>query len=363
MAQLRIPGPTPLPPEVLAIMGKQMINHRGGEFHDMLTAVTNNLKTIYQTKNDLYVLTGSGTGGMEAAAVNMLSPGDKVLSVSIGVFGDRFASIMTAFGANVIKCNFEMGKAADPEVVRKAIKDNPDVKAVVITQNETSTGVTNDMQALSKVVHEYDKLLIMDGISGLGSINCPVDDWNIDIAIGGSQKGWMAPPGLAFVSINKKGWEYYAKAKMPRFYWDFGKAKQYYDKAENPWTPAVNIIYALTVSLDMLVKEGLPNVWARHARIAKLCRDSAKAMGLKLVAADEKYASNTVSSVYLPSGIDYKALSKNIREEFKITITGGQGALDGKIFRIGHLGWVSEQDIKECWQALGVVLPKMGYKK
>jgi len=363
MAQLRIPGPTPLPPEVLAIMGKQMINHRGAEFHGMLTAVTNNLKAIFQTKNDMLILTGSGTGGMEAATVNMLSPGDKVLSVSIGVFGDRFASILAAFGTNVVKLSFEMGKAADPEVVRKSLKDNPDIKAVVITQNETSTGVTNDVQALAKVIKEFDKLIIMDGISGLGSINCPVDEWGIDIAIGGSQKGWMAPPGMAFVSVSPKAWEYYAKAKMSRFYWDLGKAKQFLAKEENPWTPAVNIIYALTVSLDMLMKEGLQNVFDRHAKIGKLCRESAKAMGLKTVVTDDKYASNTVTSIYLPTGIDYKAMSKNMRDEFKITITGGQGALDGKIFRIGHLGYVSEQDIKECWQALGVILPKMGYKK
>jgi aspartate aminotransferase-like enzyme len=363
MAQLRIPGPTPLPPEVLTIMSKQMINHRGAEYHGIQTAVTNNLKAIYQTKNDLFILTGAGTGGMEAAAVNTLSPGDKVLVVTIGVFGDRFASIAQAFNANVVKLSFEMGKAADPEAVRKALKENPDVKAVVFTQNETSTGVTNDVEALVKVIKEFDKLIIMDGISGLGSINCPIDEWGIDIAIGGSQKGWMAPPGLTFVSVSQKAWEYNAKAKMPRFYWDFGKAKQFAAKEETPWTPNVTALYALSVGLDMLMKEGLPNVWARHAKIAKICRDSAKAMGLKLVAADEKYASNTVTSIYLPAGIDYKALSKNMRDDFKITITGGQGALDGKIFRIGHLGWVSEKDIQECWEALNVVLPKMGYKK
>ncbi len=362
MAQLRIPGPTPLPPEVLAIMGKQMINHRGAEFHAMMTAVTNNLKTIYQTKNDVLTLTGSGTGGLEAAVVNFLSPGDKILSVSIGVFGDRFASIAQAFGAVIIKLNFDMGKAADPEAIRKSLKDNPDIKAVLVTHNETSTGVTNDMQTISRVVHEFDKLLIMDGISGLSSIDCQVDAWNIDVAIGGSQKGWMVPPGLAFISVNQKGWDYFAKAKMPRFYWDLGKAKQYLAKEENPWTPAVNVIYGLTVSLEMILKEGLPNVFARHAKIAKICRDEAKAMGLKLVAADEKYASNTVSSVYLPAGIEYKALSKNMRDEHKITITGGQGALDGKIFRIGHLGWVSESEIKECMAALKAVLTKMGYK-
>jgi aspartate aminotransferase-like enzyme len=344
-------------------MGKQMINHRGAEFHAMLTAVTNNLKAIYQTKNDVYVLTGSGTGGLEAGIVNMFSPGDKVLSVSIGVFGDRFASIAKAFGADVIKCSFEMGQAADPAVIRKALQDNPGIVGVIVTQNETSTGVTNDMQAIAKVVHDFDKLLVMDGISGLSSINCPVDEWGIDVAIGGSQKGWMVPPGLTFASVSPKAWEYYNKAKMPRFYWDFGKAKQYLAKEENPWTPAVNIIYALTVSLDMIMQEGLQNCFARHAKIAKMCRESAKAMGLKLVAADEKYASNTVSSVYLPAGIEYKALSKNMREEYQITITGGQGALDGKIFRIGHLGWVSEQDIKECWEALAKVLTRMGYKQ
>jgi aspartate aminotransferase-like enzyme len=363
MSQLRIPGPTPCPPEVLAIMSKQMINHRGSEFHGMLTAVTNNLKAIYQTRSDMLVLTGSGTGGLEAGVVNFMSPGDKVLSVSIGVFGDRWANIAKAFGANVIKLNFEMGKAADAEAIRKSLIENPDIKIVMVTQNETSTGVTNDIQTISKVVHEYDKLLLMDGISGLSSIDCPVDAWNIDVAIGGSQKGWMVPPGLAFVSVNQKGWEYFAKARMPRFYWDLGKAKEYLAKEENPWTPAVNIIYGLTVSLDMIMKEGLQNVFARHARIARICRDEAKALGLKLVAENEKFASNTVSSVYLPPGIDYKTLSKNMREDYKITITGGQGALDGKIFRIGHLGWVSEADIKECMTALKGTLSKMGYKK
>jgi aspartate aminotransferase-like enzyme len=361
MAQLRIPGPTPLPPEVLAIMSKQMINHRAAEFHGMMTDVTNKIKQIYQTKNDLYILTGSGTGGLEAAVVNMLSPGDPILSVSIGVFGDRFANIATAFGAKVTKLSFEMGKAADPEAVRKALKENPDVKAVLITHNETSTGITNDLAALSKVVKEFNKLLMVDCVSSLGSVNCPVDEWGLDVAISGSQKGWMAPPGMAFVSLSPKAWEFYGKAKMPRFYWDFGSAKKYLDKEETPWTPAITTIYALTVGLDMLIKEGLQNIFARHARVAKATRDGVKAMGLKQVA-DGKYASNTVTAVWLPPGIEYKALSKKLREDHKVVITGGQGALDGKIFRIGHLGWVDEKDIEECMVALKAVLPQMGYK-
>ena len=362
MAQLRIPGPTPLPPEVLAIMSKQMINHRGAEYHAMMTDITNKLKAMFQTKNDLFILTGSGTGGLEAAVVNMLSPGDEVLVVSIGVFGDRFASIATAFGAKVTKLSFEMGKAADPEALRKALKDNPNYTAVIMTHNETSTGITNDLAALSKIVRESGKLLIVDCVSSMGSVNCPVDEWGIDVAISGSQKGWMAPPGLTFVSVSPKAWEYHARAKMPRFYWDFSAAKKYLAKEETPWTPAVTAIYALTVGLDMLTKEGLQNIFDRHARVGKATRDGVKTLGLKQVA-EEKYASNTVTAVWLPAGIEYKTLSKIMREEFKITITGGQGALDGKIFRIGHLGWVNEKDIKECIEALGAVLAKMGYKK
>jgi aspartate aminotransferase-like enzyme len=361
MTQLRIPGPTPLPPEVLKIMGKQMINHRAAEFHGMVRDVTTKLKTIYQTKNDLYLLTGSGTGGLETAVVNLFSPGDPILSISIGEFGERFAKIANAFGAKVTKVNFDYGTAADPDKVRQAIKDNPDVKAVLITHNETSTGITNDLKSLSKVVKDANKLLVVDCISSMGSINCPVDEWGIDVAISGSQKGWMAPPGMAFISMSPKAWEFYANSRMPRFYWDLGAAKKYLEKEETPWTPAVNIVYALTVGLDILMKEGLQNIFARHAKIALACRQGVKAIGLKQVA-EEKYASNTVTAVYLPPGIDYKTFAKNMLTEKDVIITGGQGPLDGKIFRIGHLGWVSEADIKECMDAIKYVLPKMGYK-
>ena len=361
MAQLRIPGPTPLPPAVLQSMTKQMINHRAAEFHQMMTDVTAKLKQIYQTKNDLYILTGSGTGGMEAAIVNMLSPGDKVLAVSIGNFGNRFANIAQTFGANVVKLNFEMGKAAEPDAVRGALQKNPDVKAVLITHNETSTGITNDLATLARVVKEFDKLLIADCVSSMGSINCPVDEWKLDVAVSGSQKGWMAPPGLAFVSVSPKAWEFFNQAKMPRFYWDFGKAKKYLEKEETPWTPGITTVYALSTGLDILMKEGLQNIFARHARVARATREGVKALGLKQLA-DEKFASNTVTAVWLPSGIEYKALSKMLREEKEVVITGGQDTLEGKIFRIGHLGWVEEKDIKECMDALRYVLPKLGYK-
>jgi aspartate aminotransferase-like enzyme len=360
MTQLRIPGPTPLPPEVLQIMSKQMINHRGAEFHKILMDITNKLKTIFQTKNDVFIMTSSGTGGMETAVVNTMSPGDKVLAISIGNFGNRFATIAKTYGANVVKLDFEMGTAADPITVRKALEFNPDVKVVLITHNETSTGITNDLASLSKIVKDFDKLLVVDCVSSLGSINCPVDEWGIDVAVSGSQKGWMAPPGLSFVSMSPKAWEANSKAKMPRFYWDLVSAKKYLEKEETPWTPGITTVFALSVGLDMLIKEGLQNIFARHARIAKLTRDGIRAIGLKQVA-DEKFASNTVTAVWLPKGIEYKTLSSMMRDEKQVIITGGQDTLDGKIFRLGHLGWVNEADIKECLDALKYVLPKMGY--
>ena len=360
MAQLRIPGPTPCPPEVLEAMAWPMINLRGPEYKKMIYEVTDKLKEVFQTKYDLYILTGSGTGGLEAGVVNMLSPGDKVLSVSIGVFGDRWANIARTFGAEVIPCDFEWGRAADPAVVAGAIRANPDVKAVMVTHNETSTGVTNDLGAISRVVKDAGKLLLVDAISSLSSIDLPTDKWGCDVVISGSQKGWMVPPGLAFVSVSPAAWEAFEKAKMPRFYWDFGKAKSYLEKGENPWTPAVSVMFALTVSLDMILKEGIKNTFARHSRIGQMTRDGIKKLGLSIFA-DDKYASNTVSSVAIPEGVDGKKMRQLMQSDHGIVLAGGQQRLDGKIFRIGHLGLVSEKEIEELLAALKETLPKVGF--
>jgi len=362
MEQLRIPGPTPLPDKVLQACGRQMINHRGGEFQQMLNDITAKLKTLFQTKNDVYLLTGSGTGGMEAAVVNTLSPGDKVLSVSVGVFGDRFGNIAKQFGADVTPLSFEWGKAADVDAVRKALQANPQIKAVLVTHNETSTGVTNDLKAINAVAKEFGKLLLVDAISSLGSIELPVDDWHCDVAVTGSQKGWMAPPGLTMVSVSPEAWKAHATAKMPRFYWDFTRAKNYFEKGQTPWTPAIPIVYALAVSLDMMLKEGLPNIIARHVRVGKATREGVKSLGLPLFA-DEKYASNTVTAVAVPEGLDSNKLRKILREEYKVVVSGGQQKLEGKIFRIGHLGWVTENDIKTVISALKKALPQAGFVK
>jgi len=361
MEKLRIPGPTPLPNEVLQAMSKQMINHRGDEFEKILNEITANLQQLFQTKNDVYLLTGSGTGGMEAAIVNTLSPGDKVLSVSIGVFGERFASIAEQFGAEVIPLRFEWGKAADVDAIRKALQAEPQIKAVLVTHNETSTGVTDDLAAVSSAVKEFDKLLLVDAISSLGSIALPVDDWHLDVAVTGSQKGWMAPPGLAMVSMSQKAWQAHSKAKMPRFYWDFGKAKSYFERGQTPWTPSVTTVYALAVSLEMMLKEGLTNIIARHTRVGKATRDGIKSLGLSLFA-EESHASNTVTAIAASNGLDTKKLVKLLREEHQVILAGGQQSLEGKIFRIGHLGWVNEKDIEEVISTLRVVLPQAGFR-
>jgi aspartate aminotransferase-like enzyme len=361
MERLRIPGPTPCPDEVLQAMTKQMINHRGPEFGQILNEVTSQLKEAFQTSNDVFLLTGSGTGGLEAAVVNTLSPGDKVLSVSIGVFGERFATIAQQFGAEIIPLQFEWGKAADIDPIRRALKAEPDIRAVLVTHNETSTGVTNDLAQISAVVKEFDKLLLIDAISSLSSINLPVDDWHCDVVVTGSQKGWMVPPGLAMVSVSEDAWRAHKKAKMPRFYWDFTKAKSYLEKGQTPWTPGMTIVFALSVSLKMMLAEGLANVFARHTRVANRARESVKSLGLPLFA-DEKYASNTVTSVAGAGGLDIIKMLRIMREEHQIVLGGGQLSLGGKIFRIGHMGWVAEEDIDVVISALKVVLPQAGFR-
>ena len=361
MEQLRIPGPTPLPNEVLQAMTKQMINHRGEEFGQMLNGVTDNLKQLFQTKGDVFLLTASGTGGLEAAIVNTLSPGDKVLSASIGVFGERFASIAEQFGAEVIPLRFEWGKAADVDAIRRALQAEPKIKAVLATHNETSTGVTNDLASISSVVKEFDKLLLVDAISSLGSINLPVDDWHCDVTVTASQKGWMVPPGLAMVSVSQEAWQAYSTARMPRFYWDFTQAKSYLEKGQTPWTPAISTVFALSVSLEMMLKEGLPNIIARHAQVGRAVREGIKSLELSLFA-EEGYASNTVTAVRSSNGLEVQKMLRILREEHQVVLAGGQQRLAGKIFRIGHLGWVTEDDIETVISALRVVLPKAGFR-
>ena len=355
--QLRVPGPTPCPPQALQAMGRQMINHRGGDFAKLLHSTTEKLKQAFQTKGDVFILTSSGTGGMEAAIVNTLSPGDRVLSVSNGAFSERFADIAEQYGAQVTRLSFEWGKAIDLDAVEKALKADGAIKAVLATHNETSTGMTNRLGDISSIVRKFDKLLLVDAISSLGCIDLPTDNWQCDVVVTGSQKGWMAPPGLAMVSVSEKAWQANAQAKMPRYYWDLSKAKDFLQKGQTPWTPAISLLYALDATLDLILNEGLNNIFARHARVAQMAREGVKSLGLSLFP-DEEYASNTVTAVNAADNIDIPKLIQVLREEYDVVIAGGQRKLAGKIFRIGHLGSVDEDDIKSVLGALSKALPR-----
>ena len=355
--QLRIPGPTPVPDAVLKAVARPMTDHRNKDFKELIIRVTDKIKKIFQTENDLLMLTSSGTGGLEAAVVNFLSPGDKVLAVIIGNFGERFADIARSYGADVIPLEFEWGTAADPAAVRQALQDNPGIKAVLMTHNETSTGVTNDISALNAVVKEFGKLTLVDSISGLGSLDLPVDKLGLDVVVAGSQKGWMVPPGLAMVAVSERAWKANAEARMPRYYFDLAKARKMLADGETPWTPAISIFYGFDTATDMMLKEGLPSIFARHVKVAEFTRSQVKARGLELLVRDEKVASNVVTAVKA-GDINVSKLRQILREDSKVYIAGGQGKLKAKVFRIGHLGYVAQKDIEEVFRALDKAIPR-----
>ncbi|MCC7363077.1 MAG: alanine--glyoxylate aminotransferase family protein [Dehalococcoidia bacterium] len=357
---LRIPGPTPCPEEVLLAGAHQMMNHRGPEFAQVLRRVTDGLNWMFGSSSDVLSITTSGTGGLETAVVNTLSPGDKVLSVSIGSFGDRLRNIAKTYGAEIVPYTLEWGEAAKPAEVARLLDENPGVKAVLVTHNETSTGVTNPLEAIAKEVRARDRLIVVDAVSSMSSVPCPVERWDLDVVVSGSQKGWMVPPGLAFVYMSERAWAANAEAKMPRFYFDAAKTRDSLAKLQNPWTPAMSIYFALDKAFELMRAEGLESIFTRHEAIASYTRERVKSWGLSLVPVEEQYASNTVTAVWWPEGIDGKALSKRAREEFGVVLGGGQGKLEGKICRVGHLGWVNKQDVSD---ALDIVEKLLGEAK
>ena len=357
---LRTPGPTPLPPEVRLALGHDMIDHRGVEFGELIGEVTAGLKEMFRTRNDLLMLTGSGTGGLEAAVANLFSPAEKVLSISIGYFGDRFASICRAFGLDLVRLDYPQGEAADPAAVAAALKQHPDITSVLVTHNETSTGTTNDLPAIAQVVKSADKLFVVDAISSIGSIPLDTDALGCDVVISGSQKSWMIPPGLVFVAVSPRAWEAHARSRLPRFYWDFTEAKASADKQMTPWTPAISLFFALQASLRLLQAEGLEAVIARHARLGDYVRGRLEQLDLALLVKDRARASNTVTAFWVPGGSDANLVQRRLRDEFEVHLAGGQGELAGRILRLGHLGYVQEADLAEALDALQAVLTPAG---
>ncbi len=357
---LRIPGPTPIPEEVLEASAAQMMNHRGPEFAQILRRVTDGLNWVFGSSSDVLSVTSSGTGGLEMAIVNTLSPGDHVLAVSIGSFGDRLRSIAKTYGAEVTSYATEWGEAADPAEIGRLLDADASLKAVLVTHNETSTGVTNPLEAIAAEVRKHDRLIIVDGVSSVSSIPCPVERWGLDVVVSGSQKGWMVQPGLAFLYMSERAWAANAEAKMPRFYFDAAKTRDAIAKLQTPWTPALSIYYAMDRAFEMMRAEGLEGIFTRHEAIAAYTRGLVKSLGLRLVPVDERFASNTVTAVWWPDGIDGKAIGKRAREEHGVVLGGGQGKLEGKIFRVGHLGWVSKEDVASALDVVEKLLAEAG---
>jgi aspartate aminotransferase-like enzyme len=362
VVNLRVPGPTPCPEDILLAGAQQMINHRGPEFSDIIQRVHSGLQRVFQTENQIAILTSSGTGAMEAAIVNTLSPGDRILMISIGVFGDRFCQIAEAYGVEIVKPDFPYGSFAKSEVVEEILAEDPSIKAVAVTHNETSTGVTNDLESLAGIIKRFDKLLLVDAISSLGCLPLETDTWGCDVVMTASQKGFMVPPGLAFVSVSPRAIEASKSSRIPRFYLDFERHLSYFQRGQTPWTPAVSILVALDKALEKMLGEGMEAIYLRHVTVANQTRLGVKALGLELFSEDENYASNSVTAVKVPEGVDARSLLNILRTEHDVVLAGGQGpAMEGKVFRIGHLGFVSEEDIRGVLTALEIVLPQVGF--
>lgn len=345
-AQLRMPGPTPLPAAVRKACSDQMISHRSPEFAQLYREIEARLAPIFGTHGDVFILTVSGTGGMEACVANTLSPGDKVLAVSIGVFGDRFAEIARVYGADVIDLAFPLGQAADPTQVAQALQAHPDCRVVLVTHNETSTAVTNDMAAISQAVaasRSNPPLLVVDAVSSFGAIPCHMDQWCCDMMLTASQKACMAPPGLSMIAVGPRAWPIIEQARSPRFYLDLRAAKKYADRDNTPYTPAVSAFYGLRQALELMEQEGLEAIYARHGRVARKLRQGLQALGYELVA-DEAHASDSITAVYFPTGVTGEAFMARLATA-GLSVGGGQGALKGKAFRIAHMGYVSEAAI------------------
>jgi len=357
---LLAPGPTPVPSEVLLAMSAPIIHHRSPDFLPVLDAAKKGLQWLYQTKNDVLILCSSGTGGMVGSVNNFFSQGDKVIVINGGKFGERWTKICQSYGLKVDEIMVEWGYAIKPEIVEKKLKKDKDIKGVFVQASETSTGVYHEINALASIVKKYeDTLLIVDAISALVAHDLRTDEWEIDIMVGGSQKGLMLPPGLAFVSVSEKAWKKSETSKLPRFYFNFKKERENLAKNQTNFTSPVTLIIGLNESLKMLQKEGLVNVFKRHERLAHATRKAVQALGLELYSKDSP--SNAVTAIMTPPGIDGQAVYKNLREKYGITAAGGQDRARGKIFRIAHLGYVDRFDVITAIAGIEMVLKGMGH--
>lgn len=357
---LLTPGPTPVPPEFALAMARPIIHHRTSEYRAVFEEVIKGLKYVFQTQNDVFTFASSGTGAMEAAVVNLFSPKDKVITVQGGKFGERWTELCQSYGIEAITLDVTWGEAVEPGKITEILKRDPHIKAVLITLCETSTGAVNDVKAISEGIKNYPAVLVVDAISALASIELRTDAWGVDVVVAGSQKGLMLPPGLAFLSISPKAWNLVSQAKCPRYYFDLREAKKALDKIDTPFTPAVTLVVGLREALNMIQKEGLENIWARHAKMAKATRAAMLVLGLELFA--PRASSDAVTAVKVPQGLDGENLVKTLRQKYGVSIAGGQAELKGKVFRIAHMGYITPEDILLTISCLEIALNEMGYK-
>lgn len=361
---LMIPGPTPVPESVLLAMAKHPIGHRSGEFSDILKEVYADLKWVFQTKNEVFIYAASGTGAMEAALSNLVNQGDKVLSLVIGNFGARWAKIAQSRGAVVEKLEVELGGVINPEDLKERLaKDTKkEFKIVTLTHSETSTGAKNDIKALCEIIKKHGAISVVDGVTSVGCMDVKMDEWGIDVLVSGSQKGFMIPPGLAFLTANKRAWDVYEKCMYPSFYFDWKAHKNAVLEETTPWTPAVNLVFALHEALKIMKKEGLNNIFDRHKKLALGLRKAIRALGLELFVKDDENASYAITSILPPKGVSVPDIRKAFKNDFDIVVANGQNTLKDKIFRMGTLGFVSERDLITAVGSLEAVLYKLGHK-
>ncbi len=348
MANLRIPGPTPLLPQVLSSLSQQMISHRGKSYEKVHQEVVENLKYFYQTKNPIYLLTASGTAGLETAVVNFFSPGDTVVFFTCGEFGNRWSEIGRSFKLNVIQVKFDEGTGVRSEIVKKTLSEMKNIAGVFVTHNETGTGVLNNISEIAPLVkaHPSKPLLLVDSVSALGGVDLPMDKLGVDVLISASQKAWMATPGMTMVAVSPYAWERHQVSSMPRYYFDLTKYEKFAQKNQTPATPAVSVLYSLQSALELMKKEGRENVFKRHLDLRDYFRSEVRKLGLKLVVEDRD-ASPTVTSIYPPQGIDEKVWRNVLKEKYDLVIAGGMGDLKGKIVRVAHMGNVTKSDLDQ----------------
>ncbi|MBL6740125.1 MAG: alanine--glyoxylate aminotransferase family protein [Synechococcus sp. BS301-5m-G54] len=358
---LMIPGPTPVPETVLKAFGRHPIGHRSGDFQEIVRRTTEQLQWLHQTSGDVLVITGSGTAAMEAGMINTLSRGDRVLCGDNGKFGERWVKVARAYGLDVEVIKAEWGQPLDTEAFRCALEADTakKIRAVILTHSETSTGVINDLQTICGHVKAHGTALtIADCVTSLGATDVPMDAWGIDVVASGSQKGYMLPPGLSFVAMSDRAWEAYDRSDLPKFYLDLGPYRKTAAKNSNPFTPAVNLYFGLEAALEMMQSEGLEAIFTRHSRHRAAAQAGMKAIGMPLFAA-EGHGSPAITAV-APEGIDAELLRKTVKERFDILLAGGQDHLKGKVFRIGHLGFVCDRDVLTAVSAIEATLQSLG---